>query len=345
MNEFLQVLVKNLVNNLFYNFKKKLMSTLLQSINDLIENISVTDRQEVNIEASFENLKTQLTKEESGLSVKEVFLNGSYERDTIIRPLDDIDLFAIIDESEYCSYGIDPNPQTVLTSFKNYLNGLNDYKDKVKQSRPCVTVVLSDKDFDVLPSLRKSGALYIPNEALDGWIFTDPKTISTNLNEVNKRRSYKVKNIVKAVKHWKRENKQNIPSFHVEEIAINIFNLYDFTNYEEGIRLWFNHAEGFLVSGRFRSYDEYDKVKSKIRSIKDKLNEAKKLNDEKKVAEAKKIWKDVFGKEFPVLDKEEAKNFSESLSNGTLKHNAATGLSTASGTAIAASRGFYGKIY
>lgn len=320
------------------------MSTLLQSINDLIENISVTDRQEENIEASFNNLETQLTKEKSGLSVIEVFLNGSYERDTIIRPLNDVDLFAVIDESDYCKDGSDPKPQTVLTNFKNYLNNLNDYKDKVKQDRPCVTVVLSDKNFDVLPSLRKSGALYIPNEALDGWIFTDPKTHTDNLNEVHRKRSYKVKNVVKAVKYWKRENNQNIPSFHVEEVAINVFNFYDFTNYEEGIRLWFNHAEGFLSSGKFKSYDEYDKVKSKIRAVKDKLNDAKKLNDEKKVAEAKKIWIDIFGKEFPVLDKDEAKSFSESLSNGTLKHNVATGLSTASGTAIAASKGFYGKI-
>lgn len=321
-----------------------LMSTLLQSISDLIENISVTDRQEANIEASFQNLKTCLTKEESGLSVKEVFLNGSYERDTIIRPLDDVDLFAVIDESEYCVNGVDPKPQTVLTNFKNYLNGLADYKDKVKQDRPCVTVVLSDKNFDVLPSLRKSGALYIPNEALDGWIFTDPKTHTSSLYEVHKRRSNRVKNVVKAIKYWKRENKQNIPSFHVEEVAINVFNLYDFTNYEEGIRLWFNHAEGFLNSGKFKSYDEYDKVKSKIRSAKDKLNEAKKLNDEKKVAEAKKIWKDIFGKEFPVLDKDEAKSFSESLSNGSLKHSAAVGLSNTVGTALAASKGFYGEI-
>src|SRR5574344_1342739 len=103
------------------------MSTLLQSINDLIENISVTDRQEENIEASFSNLQTQLTKDESGLSVKEVFLNGSYERDTIIRPLDDVDLFAVIDESEYCVNGVDPNPHTVITSYPTYFNLFPDY--------------------------------------------------------------------------------------------------------------------------------------------------------------------------------------------------------------------------
>ena len=50
------------------------MGTLLQSISDFIDNISVTDRQEENIEISFGNLKRQLTKDNSGLSIKEVFL-------------------------------------------------------------------------------------------------------------------------------------------------------------------------------------------------------------------------------------------------------------------------------
>jgi hypothetical protein len=324
------------------------MSTLLQSIDKFIENITVTDRQEENIDASFNNLKTNLMKDDSNLSVKEVFLNGSYERDTIIRPLDDIDLFAVIDETDYQDNGADPNPQSVLTKFKNYLNSLNDYKDKVKQDRPCVTVVLSDKNFDVLPSLRKAGALYIPNSDLTGWTFTDPKTHTKNLNDVNKLRyngkNNNVKSIVKAVKQWKREKNQNIPSFHIEEVAINIFNIWNFTNLEEGIRLWFENAEGNLQVGRFKSYDEYSKVKEKINQVKSKLQDAKKHLDGKKEGAAKKIWKDVFGKEFPAIDDEEAKNFSKSLSDGTLKYSATAGLSATIGSAMAASKGFYGDI-
>ncbi|MDR0507091.1 MAG: hypothetical protein LBH32_09805 [Dysgonamonadaceae bacterium] len=320
------------------------MSTLLQSIDKFIENITVTDRQEDNIDASFNNLKANLMKEDSNLSVKEVFLNGSYERDTIIRPLDDIDLFAVIDQTDYAENGLDPNPQSVLTKFKNYLNSLNDYKDKVKQDRPCVTVVLSDKNFDVLPSLRKAGALYIPDSDLTRWIFTDPKTHTNNLNDINRRRNYKVKSVVKAVKQWKRENNQNIPSFHIEEVAISVFNIWNFTNLEEGIRLWFENAEGNLQEGRFKSRDEYSKVKEKINKVKDKLIEAKKLLDEKKEGEAKKIWKEVFGKNFPAIDDEEAKNFSKSFSDGTLKYSATTGLSSTIGTAMAASKGFYGDI-
>lgn len=320
------------------------MSTLIQSVEKFIENISVTDRQEDNIDASFKNLSNHLLDENSNLSVQDVFLNGSYARDTIIRPLDDIDLFAVIDDSDYSDNGLDPNPQTVLTKFKNYLNSIYDYEGKVKQDRPCVTIHLSDKNFDVLPSLRKAGALYIPNDALAGWTFTDPKTHTAQLNETNKRRHYKVKGVVKAVKQWKRENSQNIPSFHIEEVAIEVFNFYDFSNYEEGIRLWFEQAKCYLRCDRFKSYDEYNKVKLKISKVNDSLSAAKKLNDDKKVGEAKKIWKDVFGREFPVLDEEEAKNIADASKNGTLKYSATTGLSTIVGSTMTASKGFYGDV-
>lgn len=320
------------------------MSTLIQSVEKFIENISVTDRQEDNIDASFKNLSNHLLDENSNLSVQDVFLNGSYARDTIIRPLDDIDLFAVIDDSDYSDNGLDPNPQTVLTKFKNYLNSIYDYEGKVKQDRPCVTIHLSDKNFDVLPSLRKAGALYIPNDALAGWTFTDPKTHTAQLNETNKRRHYKVKGVVKAVKQWKRENYQNIPSFHIEEVAIEIFNFYDFTNYEEGIRLWFEMAERYLKKERFKSDDEYDKVKNKVGNVKRMLAEAKRLSDDNKVGYAKKIWKEIFGREFPVIDDEEAKNIADASKKGTLKYSATAGLSTISGSAMAASKGFYGDV-
>lgn len=321
------------------------MSTLLQSIDKFIENITVTDRQEENIETSFQHLKGNLTKNESNLSVKEVFLNGSYERDTIIRPLDDVDLFAVIDHADYAENGQDPNSQSVLTKFKNYLNSLSDYKDKVKQDRPCITIMLSDKNFDVLPSLRISDRLYIPNKNLSSWTLTDPVTHTDKLNQVDRNRNHRVKPIIKAIKQWKREKNQDIPSFHIEEIAIDVFYALPFTNLEEGIRKWFEYAEFHLRNNRFESDSKYSNVKKSIVEVKSNLLEAKRLLDNKKESEAKKIWKDIFGKEFPVLDDDEAKTFSNSFSKGTLKHSMATGLSLSTGTTIANSGGFYGELY
>jgi len=322
------------------------MATLLQSINQLIDNITVTDRQEENIKQSLSNIEGYLKDKESGLSIERTFTNGSYARDTNIRPLDDIDMFAVLKFDEWKDeYGNLPNPQSVLTKFKNYLNGLNDYKDKVKQDRPCVTIELSNKSFDILPSFEQAtGGYLIPNYDLKSWTYSYPEKLTNDLDSVHKLRNYKIKPTIKAVKYWNRENNKLIPSYHIEEVAINTFQINDFSNYEESIRLWFNNAEYYLQSSKFKSTDEHTAAINKIKKVKDKLNDAKKKYDLGNEGEAMQIWKDIFGREFPTVDEEEAKNFSKSLSEGSLKICSTGALSTTVGSAIGASKGFHDGI-
>lgn len=321
------------------------MKTLLQCIDELIDNISVTDRQEDNIKASVGNLTGYLEDKENKLHVKEVFTNGSYDRDTIIRPLNDIDLFAVLTWDEWKDEnGNHPNPQSVLSKFKDYLNSLGDYKGKVKQDRPCVTIVLSDKNFDILPSFEVAGGGYqIPNYDLKSWTYSYPEQLSKNLDDVHRDRKYRVKPVIKAIKYWNRENSKLIPSFHIEEAAINIFLINNLKNFEEGIRLWFNNAESYLLSSKFKSNEDYTAAINKIKKVKTKLNDAKKLYDEGKEGDAILIWKDIFGIEFPTVDVEEAKAFAKSLAEGGLKIGSAGLLSTTVGKSIPASSGFYGE--
>jgi hypothetical protein len=321
------------------------MATLLQSIETLIDNITVTDRQEENIKQSLSNIEGCLNDKENGLSVKRTFTNGSYERDTIMRPLNDIDIFAVLKFDDWKDeYGNLPKPQSVLSKIKNYLNNLNDYKGKVKQDRPCVTIELSDKNFDILPSFEigdNGGGYRIPNYDLSDWTYSYPEQLTTDLDATHKLRNYKLKPTIKAIKYWNRENGKLIPSYHVEEVAINMFKVNSFTNYEEAIRLWFNNAEYNLYAQKLNTNDDYLAVMKKIKRDRDKLNDAKKKYDEGKEGEAMQIWKDVFGKEFPTVDEEEAKSFSKSLSEGSLKITATGALSTTIGSAVGASKGFY----
>jgi hypothetical protein len=321
------------------------MLTLLQSIDGLIEKITVTDRQEENIKGSTNNLNTALKNEDNNLHITDVFLNGSYERDTIIRPLNDIDLFAVLKRDQWKDeFGNLPKPDSVLSKIKNYLGSLNDYKGKVRQDRPCVTIDLSDKSFDVLPSFEQvDGSYLIPSYDLKSWISSYPKKLTKDLDDVHRSRDYRVKPVIKAVKYWNRENSKLIPSFHIEEVAINIFLLNNFKNYEEGIRLWFNNAEYNLLSIKFKSNEDYLAALNKIKKVKDKLNDAKKLYDAGKEVDAIKIWKDIFGSEFPTADINEAKNFSRSLADGSLKVASTGALSTTVGKNIPASKGFYGE--
>ncbi|MGI6313128.1 MAG: SMODS domain-containing nucleotidyltransferase [Candidatus Cryptobacteroides sp.] len=316
---------------------------LEKAIEKFIENITVTDKQETVIEGAFNNVKNYLTDSDSSLSVKEVFLNGSYVRDTMIRPLDDIDIFAVIDKSDYSDNGNKPNPQSVLTKFRNYLNETTDYKDKVSQDRPCVTITLDKLKIDILPALRETGNLYIPNENLNGWTFSDPKSHTEKLDQVNDRRNGKVKDVVKAVKSWKKQNDYKIPSFHIEEIAMEIFNSFSFDTFEEGIRKWFDRAFFYIEKDKFNSDKQYKTVLDAINSTAVQINKAKSKKDNKDEAEAIKIWHDIFGRDFPTISEEEAKRMSDLLTSGNLKYGAATGLSSVSGHEVAASKGFYGE--
>ncbi|PVV55069.1 SMODS domain-containing nucleotidyltransferase [Chryseobacterium sp. HMWF035] len=321
------------------------MPTLLQSIQSFIDNITVTDKQEENITSSVNNITSALEDDET-LNLKETFLNGSYERDTIIRPLDDIDIFAVLDEEKWCDeYGNLPNPQSVLSKIKNFLDKQNDYQGKVKQDRPCVTVELSNKSFDVLPAFEFGEMGYqIPNYDLASWTLSYPKTLSESLSNAHKNYNYKLKNIIKAIKYWNRLNDKIIPSYHIEEITIKVFYYYSFTNYEQSIRKWFNDAELHFESNKFKSDSEFDKFKNKFEKTKNMLNEAKYYLDDKNESEAKKIWKEIFQKEFPIIDENEAKSFSQSLSEGALKISSSGALSTSVGKSVSASNGFFGDL-
>ncbi|MDP3146014.1 MAG: hypothetical protein Q8T03_13465 [Bacteroidota bacterium] len=320
------------------------MKTLLQCIDGFIDNISVTDKQEESITGSVNNLSTCLLKKDNGLSVKETFTNGSYERDTMIRPLDDIDLFAVLDFEEYkTDLGQLPTPQSVLSKIKSYLDKQPDYKDKVYQDRPCVSIELSKIYFDVLPSFEISNGLYyIPNLDLSGWTTTNPNSHSVELNKTNTTSKGKLKKVIKAVKHWKRENKQNMPSFHLEEVAISVFKAFNIVNLKDGIEKWFEYAPTYMEMSKFKSNDEYTKVKEKVKKVYSKLKDADDKY-EKNEAEAIKIWKEIFDKEFNITDEAEAKEMSKALSEGALKIGGTGLLSKTVGNVVPPSSGFYGE--
>jgi hypothetical protein len=320
--------------------------TLLQSINQFVENICVTDRQEEGIKSSLDNMYGYLGDKDNGLSVLRNFTNGSYDRDTIIRPLDDIDIFTVLKREDWeDEYKQLPKPQAVLSKIKKYLDGIAIYEGKVKQDRPCVTIRLSDKNFDIMPSFEQLGGGYlIPNFDLSGWTYTYPEQLYDNLEAVHKLRNYKVKQIIKAVKHWNRGLDKIIPSYHIEEVAINIFNLNDFKNYREGIELWFKNAEYYLLSTKLKSNNDYLTAIEHIKKVTKKLEDAEAKCTDGKEPEAVQLWKDIFGREFPIIDPDEAKNFARAISEGGLKVATTGGLSLSSGYGIGASSGYHGGV-
>lgn len=320
------------------------MLTLSESITKMVENISVTDRQEDTITTTIENLDSYLIDEESELYITETFTNGSWERETNIRPLDDVDVFAVLEKSKWLDEEDElPKPKTVLKNLKDYLNGIPIYEGKVSQNRPCVTIELSKIDFDVLPSFEEGEGFLIPNHDLESWTFSNPKSLTQRLDDADVYNDYQLKSIIKAIKYWNKLNDKLIPSFQIEESAISIFDTDKFSDLEEGIRNWFNFAIDLLDKKTFKTENKYDKGKENVEFVKQKLNEAKNLLDDGKETDAKQIWKEIFQKEFPTVDEEEAKRYSSLLSEGSLKISSTGLLSDTVGKNITASKGYYGE--
>lgn len=316
--------------------------TLLQCIKQLLSDITITDKQTATVSTTYNNLKTLLLDADNKLEGERVFQNGSYDRDTIIKPLDDVDLFFVLDREKYEEGGVLRNPQAVLTKIKDFINGTRDYKDKAVQDRPCVTIKLSDKQFDVLPCFGNDlEGYWIPDSDLSGWIWSNPVVHSEKLTEVNKLRQGRIVPLIRILKYWNREQLGKIiPSYHIEDIATDIFNLFDLANHEEGVHVWLQYAATYLDSDKFPSQDAYDSAKSSIKAAFEQIDKAHTLYEEGKEGEAVKLWKEVFGAKFPTVSDEEARQLNQSMQAGTLKI-AGTGLLGAVGRSVPPTA-FYG---
>ena len=95
---------------------------------------------------------------------------------------------------------------------------------------------------------------------------------------------------------------------------------------------------------KFSTQNKFDTASENLTSAKEQISNAHDLffqqNDE---AGAIAIWKEIFGREFPTIDVNEAKEFGKMLSEGSLKIGAAGTLSSTSGQSVPKSSGFFSE--
>ena len=168
--------------------------------------------------------------------VSKTFLTGSYKRNTMIRPLNDVDVFIVIDESEY-----DITPNSVLNKLKRDLSGLYPNTD-ITRDRPCITLDFNHCRFELTPAIPKESFFFlgddyffIPGNGGNHWVkVEDPKDLESDLSNANRRLDGRLTPLIKMMKAWARFNNIiDIKSFELEKKAIN--SLYEIENYRDGV--------------------------------------------------------------------------------------------------------------
>lgn len=281
------------------------MSTVLKCIDKLIRNISITEGQEDEINKAYEKLREHLLNKENNLFIKDVFLEGSYIRGTIIKTkrlqnIIDINVFVVFNEKDYIENGFNIEPAYVHKRIQNYLETISEYKNNINRLKEWVTISISNIEFDITP--LKDG-LYLPDYDQKKWVPADPKGLTNELNRIDSLRDNKVKKVIKAIRRWKEWKNYNFPAYHIEELAIKIFENKNFTTLEEGIMIWFNNVSYYIDILKFNNFESYKEVTENILNVKSKLYLAVRFQDENNEKEALKIWKRFFWRKVPMDDK------------------------------------------
>lgn len=232
------------------------VNTYLQT---LASSLVLSESEKSSVTTSVNTIKSRLNGYFSDVTEKRIF--GSYSRETILpRKADeksDVDIMVVFSNS----YGY--KPQSFLDRLKKFAEYYYS-SSEIHQSSPSLVLELNHIKFELTPAYKSYGVYYIP-DGPSAWKCTDPDGFSNTLIECNKNNGYKIKPVVRLLKHWNIQNNgRDLPSFLLEktiaeELTYSYFTCSSFTDYLK---------EGFE---KIKYKTDYNKVNTAVEHIRQAL--------------------------------------------------------------------------
>ena len=241
------------------------------------------------------------------------FLTGSYDRHTKIKPLTDIDIFAVIDPAGAQGHYRQQPPDLIISDLRDCLDG--KFK-KVEADGMAVRISMSDDDgqatFEVVPSFEHEDTGYeAPDPDRGRWIRTNPEAHAHLTSEKNAECGLMWVPFVKMAKGWNLQAGRPIPqSFLIEVMALQLVHP-PFGRYQDEITTFLgnviDHADSPWSdpAGIGPDVDELlvaserDGIRSAAIDAHSIAEEAVYLEDEGKERKAVEQWRELFGSRMP----------------------------------------------
>ena len=126
---------------------------------------------------------------------------------------------------------------------------------------------LNNIKFELVPAYKNWGTYYIP-DGKGGWMPTYPNDFNNTLTETNNNNSYKIKPLVRLIKHWNvNVNYRDLTSYRIEEcIANNMkYSYITCTSYTDYAKKAFNELKNLTydasITNRInRAIEKIDKA-------------------------------------------------------------------------------------
>lgn len=197
------------------------MKTVREAFADFLKELELTDKEREEASDQHTHMRVQLQKR---LDVKDNFLSGSYARKTAVRPLNDIDVFLVLEETHALHRGCEP--RAVLDVIKSTLEAIYPGKTATIQARS-VNIEFSGTEiaYDVVPAfmdVRDDEVYWIPDCDAPDWIPTNPRRHMEQSTAANEAANKKLKPLLKAIKHANHVHGRTARSFHLEVLSWKI---------------------------------------------------------------------------------------------------------------------------
>ena len=198
------------------------MSAPQQALHHFLQGLEISDALVNKASDQHTHLRTQLQRQ---LATRDNFLSGSYARGTAIRPLNDIDVFVVLDAAQHG--GPDgTTPSRLLHELRGVLQAVYPNKDAPRLQTRSVNLEFSGTGiaYDVVPAFqdpRDPDVYHVPDRERDDWIPTNPRVHIAASTAANERAGKMLKPLVKAAKRWNSDADKPLRSFHLEVMACN----------------------------------------------------------------------------------------------------------------------------
>jgi hypothetical protein len=210
--------------------------TVQQAFHDFLGRLELTATEEDKVSRQQSDLRERVRQQFRG--IQRDVLVGSYSRKTAVRPLNDVDVFLVLDPAVHGARKYS-EPLLILEDLQRALRGCYPSPGPATRIQGrSVNVEFSGTGigYDIIPAFFHSmqGTLptdvvyEIPDRNRRTWIRTNPERHRQRCVEANQRAGGMLNRIIKAAKHWNRSQKdargeKPWRSFHLESLAYGAF--------------------------------------------------------------------------------------------------------------------------
>lgn len=287
------------------------MRSVAQAFEEFLQRIELTDAEREKAPIQQKVVRDRLRQHLSGF--QRDILSGSYSRRTAIRPLNDIDIFIILDERFHRDVYPPSSPEECLKKVQHALGQAYPNKEQARIQGRSVNIEFSGTGigYDVVPAFSVSGGVYmIPDRGRQSWIRTDPERHKAVCQAANERAGSKLNPLVKAAKRWNYENGRLLRSFHLEVMAYDAFKAPP-PSYQEGLRALFAHLADAVIRAcpdpagvgpnidAGMNSEERGRIQKALREAAGQAQRAVELERLGRTEEAHSLWRGLLGADYP----------------------------------------------